>query len=99
MHQPGGWTRQGVGLVAQAPLRSHVPPDRSHAVQGWVHRADGSDHGHPEEVWPISESDPMNPTLHRPKHARLGPPASSLCASSRHDRLGLEDSGRVVQGA
>src|SRR5258708_14398274 len=24
--QPGGWTGQGVGLVAQAPLRSHVRP-------------------------------------------------------------------------
>jgi Epoxide hydrolase N terminus len=23
---PGGWTRQGVGLIAQAPLRSHVRP-------------------------------------------------------------------------
>jgi hypothetical protein len=24
--QPGGWTGQGVGLIAQAPLRSHVRP-------------------------------------------------------------------------
>ena len=45
---------------------------------GWVHRADGSDHGHPDEVWPISESDPMKPTLQRPKHRHFGRLPSSL---------------------
>ena len=43
--RPGGWTRQGAGLIAQAPLRSRSP-DRLCFGQGPAHSADRSDQGH-----------------------------------------------------
>ena len=39
------WTRQGAGLIAQAPLRSRSP-DRLCLGQGPTHSADRSDQGH-----------------------------------------------------
>ena len=47
--RPGRWTRQGAGLIAQAPLRSRSP-DRSCLGQRPTHSADRSDHRHQSDL-------------------------------------------------
>src|SRR5918995_4308916 len=94
--RPGGWTRQGADLVAQAPLRS-PSPDRLCLGQGPAHSTDRSDQGHQSgladhRVRPSERDSARFLDDHRNSHADH-PCRSVVCPEDRTETIRVALSG------